>query len=85
MLQESSSLSGGIVWVCDRCLRDHIWDLLDGIVAGYSGIASIAEQAELGRPSLYRMLSGERDPRIGIVMKALSAPGIQLTIVPQQT
>ena len=28
MFQESSPMFGEIVWVCDKCLRVHIWDLL---------------------------------------------------------
>ena len=40
----------------------------------------IAQEAQLGRPSLYKALSGERDPRIGAVMKVLEAIGVQLTV-----
>ena len=36
------------------------------------------ETLELGRPSLYKALSGERDPRIGTVMKVLGALGVRL-------
>ena len=37
----------------------------------------------MGRPSLYKTLSGERDPRIGTVMKVLAALDVQLTIAPK--
>ena len=55
-----------------------------GNVARAKGMTAIAEETQLGRPSLYKALSGERDPRIGTVMKVLSALGIQLTIAPKQ-
>ena len=29
-LQEGAPMFGDIVWVCDRCLRIHMWDLLSG-------------------------------------------------------
>ena len=51
-----------------------------GNVARAKGMTSIAEEAQLGRESLYMALSGERDPRIGTVMKVLDALGIRLTV-----
>ena len=51
-----------------------------GNVARAKGMTTIAQETQLGRPSLYKALSGERDPRIGTVMKVLAALGIQLTI-----
>ena len=55
-----------------------------GNVARAKGMTNIAQETQLGRPSLYKTLSGERDPRIGTVMKVLAALGIQLTITPKQ-
>ena len=55
-----------------------------GNVARAKGMTNIAQETQLGRPSLYKTLSGERDPRIGTVMKVLAALGIQLTIAPKQ-
>lgn len=52
-----------------------------GSVARAKGMTSIAEQAQLGRQSLYKALSGDRDPRIGTLMKVLDAVGVQLTVV----
>ena len=51
-----------------------------GNVARAKGMTTIAQETQLGRPSLYKALSGERDPRIDTVMKVLAALGIQLTI-----
>lgn len=51
-----------------------------GNVARAKGVSSIAEEAQLGRESLYKVLSGERDPRIGTVMKVLDALGVRLTV-----
>ena len=46
------------------------------------GMTTVARGARLGRPSLYQSLSGERDPRLGTVMRVLDALGIRLTVVP---
>ena len=53
-------------------------------VARAKGMTAIAQEARPGHPNLYKTLSRERDPRIGTVMKALSALGIRLTIAPKQ-
>ncbi len=55
-----------------------------GNVARAKGMTAIAQETHLGRPSLYKALSGERDPRIGTVMKVLAALDIQLTIAPKR-
>ena len=55
-----------------------------GNVARAKGMTNIAQETQMGRPSLYKALSGERDPRIGTVMKVLAALDIQLTITPKQ-
>ena len=55
-----------------------------GNVARAKGMTTIAQETQLGRPSLYKTLSGERDPRIGTVMKVLSALGIQLSVAPKE-
>ena len=55
-----------------------------GDVARAKGMTAIAQEAHLGRPSLYKALSGERDPRIGTVMKVLAALDIKLTVAPKR-
>ena len=52
-------------------------------VARARGMAAVAEEAHLGRASLYKALSGDRDPRIGTVMKVLSTLGIRLAVAPK--
>ena len=53
-----------------------------GNVARAMGMTTVARGARLGRPSLYKSLSGERDPRLGTVMKVLDALGVRLTVAP---
>ena len=55
-----------------------------GNVARARGMTTIAQETRMGRPGLYKALYGERDPRIGTVMKVLAALDIQLTIAPKQ-
>ncbi len=54
-----------------------------GNVARATGMTLIAEKTKLARQSLYKSLSGERDPRIGTVMKVLDALGMQLSVTPK--
>ena len=54
-----------------------------GNVARAMGMTAVAHETHLGRPSLYKALSGERDPRIGTVMKVLGALGVRLTVAPK--
>ncbi len=54
-----------------------------GNVARALGMTTIAQETQLGRTSLYKALSGERDPRIGTVMKVLGALGVRLTVTPR--
>ena len=51
-----------------------------GNVARAMGMTTVAQETQLGRPSLYKALSVERDPRIGTVMKVLGALGVRLTV-----
>ena len=55
-----------------------------GNVARAKGMSSIAQEAQLGRQNLYKALSGERDPRIGTLMKVLDSLGVQLTVAPSR-
>lgn len=54
-----------------------------GNVARAMGMTTVAQETQLGRPSLYKALSGERDPRIGTVMKVLGALGVRLSVAPK--
>ena len=54
-----------------------------GNVARANGMTLIAAKTKLARQSLYKALSGERDPRIGTVMKVLGALGVQLSVTPK--
>ena len=54
-----------------------------GNVARAMGMTTVAQETDLGRTSLYKALSGERDPRIGTVMRVLGALGVRLTVAPK--
>ena len=54
-----------------------------GNVARATGMTTVAQETDLGRTSLYKALSGERDPRIGTVMRVLGALGVRLTVAPK--
>jgi len=46
------------------------------------GIKAVAEQANLGRESLYKSLSKNGNPQMGTVNKMLAALGLKLTVTP---
>jgi probable addiction module antidote protein len=46
------------------------------------GIKAIAEQAQLGRESLYKSLSKKGNPQMATVNKMLAALGLKLTVTP---
>ena len=54
-----------------------------GNVARSAGMTSIAQETQMSRQGLYKALSGERNPRIGTLMKVLGALGVQLTVAPR--
>ena len=55
-----------------------------GNVARAKGMSQVAQETQLGRQNLYKALSGERNPRIGTLMKVLDSLGVQLTVAPSR-
>ena len=53
---------------------------LGDVVRVQGGMSQIAQRAEIGRESLYKSLSGQRNPQIKTVNSVLGALGMQLTI-----
>jgi probable addiction module antidote protein len=51
-----------------------------GVVARAEGMAEIAKQAGLTRPSLYKALSENGQPEFSTVLKVLRALGLKLKI-----
>ena len=54
-----------------------------GNVARAKGMSQVAQETQLGCQNLYKALSGERDPRIGSLMKVLDSLDVQLSVVPR--
>lgn len=54
-----------------------------GDVARARGMAQVAEQAGVGRESLYKSLSAEGNPRFGTVVDVLGALGFKLVVTPE--
>ena len=53
-------------------------------VATAHGISNIAKQTDLGRESLYRMLSSNGNPRLDTLLRVLEAAGLQLSVGPKR-
>ena len=58
----------------------HVFAKAVGTVARARGMTAIAHDARVGRESLYKALSGDRDPRISTIMKVLTTLGVRLTV-----
>ena len=51
-----------------------------GDIARAKGMTALARKTGLGRESLYKALSGERNPELGTVLKITKALGLKLTV-----
>ncbi|MDN5872585.1 MAG: putative addiction module antidote protein [Nitrococcus sp.] len=49
-----------------------------GDIARAKGMSELARQTGMGRESLYKALSGERNPEFGTILKVLKALGLEL-------
>lgn len=56
-----------------------------GDIARARGMAQIARDAGLSRESLYKALSGERNPSFDTVLRVIDALGLSLHIAPSET
>lgn len=56
-----------------------------GDIARAKGMTQVALDAGLSRESLYKALSGERSPDFDTILKVMSALGLKLHAVAQQT
>jgi probable addiction module antidote protein len=54
-----------------------------GDIARAKGMSQVARDAGLSRESLYKALSGERNPGFDTILKVIHALGIELHAVPQ--
>ena len=52
-----------------------------GDIARARGMAKVAEKTKLSRESLYKSLSGDRDPHFSTILKAAHAMGFKFQIV----
>jgi probable addiction module antidote protein len=67
----------------DACLEEADGDAAFiakalGDIARAQGMTQIAQKAGLSRESLYKALSGERNPGLDTILKVAKAAGIQL-------
>lgn len=53
-----------------------------GDIARARGMSELARETGMGRESLYKALSGERNPEFGTILKVLKALGLQLHAAP---
>lgn len=54
-----------------------------GDIARAKGMTKIAQQAGLGRESLYKALSHDGNPEFATILKVIKALGLQLHVIPQ--
>lgn len=51
-----------------------------GVIARARGIAQIAREAGISRPTLYSALNGEGDPKLSTLLSLLKALDVKLTV-----
>lgn len=51
-----------------------------GDIARARSMAKVAEKTKLSRESLYKSLSGDRDPHLSTILKAAHAMGFKLSV-----
>ena len=56
-----------------------------GDIARAKGMGELARETGMGRESLYKALSGERNPEFGTILKVLKALGLKLHTVVAST
>lgn len=56
---------------------------LKDVIEAHGGMRKAAKKAELSRESMYKTLSGKRDPRISTVIRILDSVGIELRAHPK--
>ena len=54
-----------------------------GHIAKAEGMAKVAKKSGLSRESLYKALSGERNPSFGTLFRVMTALGLGLQVVPR--
>ena len=85
MLKDNEELQYGIL---KRSFEEN-YDMPGAImrairaVAEVRGISNLAENADLNRENLYRVLSGNTFPRIDTFFKIIDALGLRLTVEPK--
>ena len=59
----------------------HMISVALGEIAKAEGMAKVAKKSGLSRESLYKTLSGNRNPGFGTIFKVMTALGLQMHIV----
>jgi probable addiction module antidote protein len=57
---------------------------LRNVAQARGGMASVAEKAQLGRESLYKMLSERGNPEFRSIASVLHGMGLRLTVAPEE-
>ena len=68
----------GYLSACAEEGREELLLGLRNVAQAYGGINQLADQTELNRENLYKMLSDEGNPRLSSVFAVLDALGIEL-------
>lgn len=55
-----------------------------GIIAKSRGIAHVAREAGISRPTLYKAISGEGDPKLSTLLGLMKALGLTISVTPDK-
>ena len=80
MLSSNSKLLQELTNILNDIGSSHFCERLSRVVKRQGGFTRLAKETSLNRESLYKALSGKRDPRFSTVVEALSALGMRFRV-----
>jgi len=80
MLRDPEFAAAYLEAAMEDCIEEFLYALRDVACAQEGGLQHVAEQANLGRESMYKSLSKQGNPRIKTLESILDAVGLELSV-----
>lgn len=83
-LQDAENAAAYLTAAIEDGDREGFLLALRNVAQARGGMATVAEKAQLGRESLYKMLSQRGNPEFKSIANVLHGMGLKLTVAPEQ-
>ena len=83
-LQDAENAAAYLTAAIEDGDREGFLLALRNVAQARGGMATVAEKAQLGRESLYKMLSQRGNPEFKSIASVLHGMGLKLTVAPEQ-